>query len=170
MFPSGKLLRDASSNFARQFAHVGDVEMPVIGTCQSPIQLITADALQLAKPKDVLCMDYINKICHGTFVVTEPRHGYFEIDAPSSTDTYPLVSFRRHTFELRRIHIHRKSEHVINAITQADCEVHFVHAQQGSRSLPQNSSLGFYTKRSRRLPQGKDLRNSMNFCDSVPTP
>ncbi len=131
--------------------------MPVIGTRQSPIHLITKDAMRLAKPEDVLRIDYKDKDYHGTFIGVHPSHGNFELDKPASPDTYPSVSFQGNVFELRRIHIHFKSEHVIDSTVQRDFEVHLVHAQKGMMLSDPKLVIGILYDQSAKTPAGKGL-------------
>lgn len=131
--------------------------MPVIGTRQSPIQLVTKDALPLATPEDVLCIDYKEKDYHGTFIGVHPNHGNFELDQPVSPNTYPSVSFKGNAFELRRIHIHFKSEHVIDSTVQRDYEVHLVHSQTGLTLSDPKLVIGILYHESATTPAGKGL-------------
>jgi carbonic anhydrase len=131
--------------------------MPVIGTCQSPILLITKDAMPLARPADVLCIDYEDKDYHGKFIGTHPTHGNFELDKPSCQDTYPSVLFQGEAFELRRIHIHLKSEHVIDSTVQRDYEVHLLHARQGMTLSDPKLAIGILYHESATTTAGKGL-------------
>jgi carbonic anhydrase len=131
--------------------------MPVIGTRQSPIKLVTKDAMPLAKPDDVLRIEYKDKDYHGTFIGIHPSHGNFELDQPVKPDTYPSVLFQGNVFELRRIHIHFKSEHVIDSIVQRDYEVHLVHARQGMTLSDPKVVIGILYHESATTPAGKGL-------------
>lgn len=108
--------------------------MPAIGSRQSPIKINSSDAMQLAKPAELFQIAYENRDYHGKFIGVHPTHGNFELDTPP----YPIVRFKSKTqpcgfdvYELRRIHIHLKSEHRIDSTDQSDYEVHFLHVKQG---------------------------------------
>jgi len=132
--------------------------MPVIGTRQSPIKLITNDAMRLEKPEDVFRIEYSDKDYHGTFIGVHPTHGNFELDKPACPETYPSVWFWGNMFELRRIHIHCKSEHFIDSNVQSDYEVHFVHARQGMTLSDPKLVIGILYKESATTPAGKGLQ------------
>ncbi len=131
--------------------------MPVIGTRQSPIKLVTKGAMPLARPEDVLRIAYENKDYHGTFIGVHPSHGNFELDAPTCPNTYPSVLFQGNVFELRRIHIHFKSEHLIDSDVQSDYEVHFLHARQGMMLSDPKLVIGILYSQSATTPAGKGL-------------
>ncbi len=131
--------------------------MPVIGTRQSPISIVTGDALQLQKPGDLFHIDYKDKDYHGTFIGVHPSHGNFELDKPAAPESYPLVTFQGNTFELRRIHIHLKSEHVFDSTMQRDFELHLLHVQQGMTLSDPKLVIGILYHESATVPAGKGL-------------
>ncbi len=97
--------------------------MPVIGARQSPIKIVAKDALQIVNSDRLFTIKYRSRNYHGVFVGDCP-HGNFKLDGP-----YPQVQFRGKVFELQRIHIHYKSEHLIDSDVQRDFEVHLLHVQ-----------------------------------------
>ena len=105
--------------------------MPVIGTRQSPIKIETKDTILIAKPTDFFRIEYKDQDYRGTLVGVSPIHGNFELDKPTAAKPAPTVCFRGKTFELRRIHIHYKSEHLIDSDKQSDYEIHLVHSCVG---------------------------------------
>lgn len=127
--------------------------MPVIGTRQSPIAITTNDALQLAKPDDLFRIEYKDQKYHGVFVGVHPSHGNFQLDKPP----YPVVRFRSDKYELRRIHIHFKSEHVIDTAGQRDYEVHLVHARQGMTLADPKLVIGILYHESAKATTGGGL-------------
>lgn len=131
--------------------------MPVIGTRQSPINIITNDAILLATPENVFRISYDDQDYHGRFIGVHPNHGNFELDKPACPDTYPTVCFRGKLYELRRIHIHLKSEHVIDSKVQSDYEVHLLHAQQGMTLADPKLAIGILYSESANTPAGKGL-------------
>lgn len=133
------------------------LRMPVIGTRQSPIKIITNNSMQLAKPIDVLRIDYKDQDYHGKFIGIHPSHGNFELDKPASPETYPAVLFQGKMFELRRIHIHFQSEHVIDSDVKCDYEVHFVHACLGMTLADPKLVIGILYREGAATPAGKGL-------------
>lgn len=107
---------------------------------QSPIKLAAenprnfVDALPLAKPRKLLKVQYPEQGSFSGEFENSP-HGNLVLD-PSSPR--PTIRFRGITYDLRMIHIHTGSEHVVEEDDPHDMEVHLVHAPQGS---PVNSPL-----------------------------
>jgi carbonic anhydrase len=101
--------------------------MPVIGSRQSPIRISTPCAMELARPDLLFRIGYEDREYHGVFIGAHPSHGNFKLDTPP----YPEARFRDQVFELRRVHIHYQSEHLIDTEVPRDFEVHFVHAMYG---------------------------------------
>lgn len=93
---------------------------------QSPIQLQAADALPLAKPSLLFECQYKAGSVNGCFE-GERGHANFVVRGAG-----PVVRFRGVSYELKKIHIHSKSEHVIEQDDSHDFEFHLVHAPLGS--------------------------------------
>src|SRR5687767_1086462 len=90
---------------------------------QSPIKLVTESSFPLASPKTLLSIDYpLNQSYLGSFVGHGPAHGNFEL-----TGSYPQILFKGRRYKLLQVHIHKKSEHFVDADEPSDYEVHFVH-------------------------------------------
>ena len=104
----------------------GTRHMPTIGTRQSPISIHTKDSLPLSDPKNLLSVNYTGKSVSGVF-----RSHNFELSPWTATPAYPQVIFRgTHYFDLRRIHIHVDSEHLIDG-KPSKFEVHLLHLPTG---------------------------------------
>lgn len=98
--------------------------MPVIGTQQSPIRIVSTDSLCVVEPKKLLEIQYDNRNYHGRYEAEN-----FKLDGPA----YPKVSFRGRVFELRKIHIHHKAEHLIDDVPQREFEIHLFHLPEGGK-------------------------------------
>jgi carbonic anhydrase len=125
--------------------------MPVGGTRQSPIKIMTAAALELASPHKLFAIKYRNRKHHGVFI-GDPKHGNFKLDKP-----FPVVHFCGDVYELRRIHIHHKSEHLIDTDDNRDFEVHLVHALKGKSLDDAKLVIGILYHESARGRAGKGL-------------
>lgn len=90
--------------------------MPVIGTQQSPIKIITADTLQANFPPDHLVIEYAEKALAGRF-----KGHDFEFSQ------FGKITCRGKKQKLVKIHIHRPAEHRVNATDAATFECHLVH-------------------------------------------
>lgn len=93
---------------------------------QSPIRLESADALPLANPSQLFDCRYKPGKIDGCFE-GEPGHANFVVKGSG-----PCVRFRGTKYELKKIHIHSKSEHVVEQDDPHDYELHLVHAPLGS--------------------------------------
>ena len=131
--------------------------MPVIGTQQSPIQIVTSNAITISKPEELFRIEYEDRVYHGVFAPAPPGHGNFELD----TAPYPKVFFKSksdaYVYELRRIHIHLKSEHLIDSMVQRDYEVHLLHVRQGMTLTDPKLVIGILYHESFEIPSGRGL-------------
>ncbi len=94
---------------------------------QSPIHLSVAESLPLARPQDLFeCLYKPSTKVDGCFDV-HPGHGKFVIK-----NGIAQVKFRGILYDLKQIHLHRGSEHIIETDDRLDLELHFVHAPAGS--------------------------------------
>jgi len=100
---------------------------------QSPIRLQSIDnktraidAIPLIQPHRLFeCQYKLGKV-NGCFE-GEPRHANFVVQGSG-----PIVRFRGVSYELKKIHIHSESEHVVERDDPCDFELHLVHAPLGS--------------------------------------
>jgi len=104
--------------------------MPVIGTRQSPIKIETKDTIAIAKPTDLFRIEYKDQDYRGTLEGGSSTHRNFKLDKPTAAKPAPTVYFQGKTFELQMIHIHGKSEHLIDSDNQSDYELHLVHLER----------------------------------------
>lgn len=124
-----------------------------IGAQQSPVLLLTGQALPLERPTDLFRIDYQSGMHHGVFIGVHPSHGNFQFDRPP----YPTVSFRGDLYELRCIHIHRGSEHMIDTAGQRDYEVHLVHVRKGMTIADPKLAIGILYHETARGASGGGL-------------
>lgn len=101
---------------------------------QSPIKMASfnkkskaLDALPLANPQDLFSVHYRPGVkAKGTFEGDE----HHEDLLISSKRHY--VTFRGDRYDLKKIHIHSESEHIVETDDPLDLEIHLVHAPAGS--------------------------------------
>jgi carbonic anhydrase len=101
--------------------------MPVVGTQQSPIKIVTRKSILASFPPDYFAIDYPDRPFAGTF-----EHENFVFAKP-----VPSITFRGEKWLLHKIHIHRPAEHRIDESAPADFECHLIHLRQkdpGERS------------------------------------
>ncbi|RCS43955.1 hypothetical protein DTL42_18385 [Bremerella cremea] len=102
--------------------------MPVIGTQQSPIRINTSETLLVCQPQRIFQVCYQQGVpCTGKFDMAGTGHGNLVLQPP-----YPKVKYQGDCFELRKVHIHLKSEHLIDSDDPKDYEVHLLHLPEGS--------------------------------------
>lgn len=94
--------------------------MPVIGTQQSPIKIVSRKTLLTTFPPDYFEFDYPNRLLPGKF---ESENFKFLKPVPS-------VTFRGEKWNLHKIHIHGPAEHRIDETDAADFECHLVNLRQ----------------------------------------
>jgi len=94
--------------------------MPVIGTQQSPIRIVSKKTLLTSFPPNYLIIDYADKRVSGTF-----KNENFIFAKP-----LPGVTFRGDKWLLHKIHIHMPAEHLIDATPTSAFECHLVHLRQ----------------------------------------
>lgn len=93
---------------------------------QSPIRLQTSEAIPLAQPRRLFECLYKPGTVSGCFE-GETGHANFVVQKGSAQ-----IRFRGAMYELKKIHIHNASEHIVNQDDQHDMELHLVHAPLGS--------------------------------------
>lgn len=100
---------------------------------QSPIRLLAIDkkslaidSIPLAQPQRLFECKYKPGLIKGCFE-GEPGHANFVVQGNG-----PQVSFRGVSYELKKIHIHSNSEHIVEQDDPHDLEIHLVHAPLGS--------------------------------------
>lgn len=100
---------------------------------QSPIRLQAFDkkthaivSIPLVQPQRLFECQYKPGKINGCFE-GETGHAYFAVQGAG-----PLVRFRGVSYELKQIHIHSKSEHIVEQDDPHDLELHLVHAPLGS--------------------------------------
>lgn len=94
--------------------------MPVIGTQQSPIKIVSRKTLLTSFSSDYFEFDYSNRLQAGKF-----NSENFEFLKP-----VPSVTFRGEKWNLYKIHIHGPAEHRIDETDAADFECHLVNLRQ----------------------------------------
>lgn len=90
--------------------------MPVIGTQQSPIKIVSADTIYANFPANYFTIDYADKALPGTF-----KGHDFEFSQ------FGKITYRGKKQKLVKIHIHRPAEHRIDQTEAAAFECHLVH-------------------------------------------
>ena len=100
---------------------------------QSPIRLqaidpksLAVDAIPLIQPFRLFDCRYKRGKINGCFE-GELGHANFVVQGPG-----PCVRFREVSYELKKIHIHSKSEHIVEQDDPHDLELHLVHTPLGS--------------------------------------
>jgi len=100
---------------------------------QSPIRLQAIekkthaiDSIPLVQPQRLFECQYKPGKISGCFE-GETGHANFVVQ-----DSGPLVRFRGVSYELKKIHIHRESEHIVEQDDPHDLELHLVHVPLGS--------------------------------------
>lgn len=101
---------------------------------QSPIRMQSVvkksgvvDALPLAQPTRLFeCLYKSSETVKGCFE-GEEWHKDFVVQGKG-----PVVRFRGAEYELKKVHIHLGSEHIVEHEESHDMEIHFVHAPVGS--------------------------------------
>ena len=128
---------------------------------QSPIYLQAADSLPLAKPSLLFECQYKPGKVNGCFA-GHPGHANFVVHGPG-----PVVRFRGASYELKKIHIHSKSEHIVEQDDPHDYEFHLVHAPLGSPVASPLVVIGILFKRAGKVEKSNktiaaigDLLNS----------
>jgi carbonic anhydrase len=94
---------------------------------QSPIRLETESALPLCKPDRLFECKYLPETSVQGCFDDKPGEGNFLIKGGSAT-----IVFRGCEYELKKIHMHGGSEHMLDKDDPHDMELHFVHAPKGS--------------------------------------
>lgn len=87
------------------------------GSQQSPIQIEISEAIPVVFPLDYLVVDYPNEELEGHF--DHSNHNFYFANPP-------LIQFKGIAAPLERVHIHSRSEHLLDG-TDFDFEIHFVH-------------------------------------------
>lgn len=95
--------------------------MPIIGTQQSPIQIIHGDTLHAHFP-----CSYIE---FNGYPTQEFLEGSFE-NENFIFDQPPVgLKYNNETWYLHRVHFHHKAEHLLDTLTPDHSEVHLIHFQ-----------------------------------------
>lgn len=129
---------------------------------QSPIKLTTDNALPLVHPANLLSIDYpLNQSYPGSFIGHDPTHGNFELSGP-----FPLIRFKNRQYKLMRVHIHLKSEHIVNADHPSDYEVHFIHVPETGTLDDPKVVIGILYRESEKGPSQRGLNE---FIKRLPT-
>lgn len=125
---------------------------------QSPIRLqavdsktFEVDALPLLQPFRLFECLYKPGNIKGCFE-GECGHANFVIKGPG-----PHVRFRGVSYELKKIHIHSKSEHIVEQDDHHDFEVHLVHAPLGSPVASPLVVIGILFKVSGKVDKSSKL-------------
>jgi carbonic anhydrase len=98
---------------------------------QSPIELYEADALTLADPGNLFKIHYQAGASFPGQFEWEKGHWNF-VFAKSTAANFPEVTFRGVNYRLAKIHLHEKSEHVVEKDVKCDYEIHLIHAAADS--------------------------------------
>ena len=93
---------------------------------QSPIRMQSSNSLPLAEPLHLFECHYDPGQISGCFE-GESGHANFVVQGAG-----PLIRFRGADYELKKIHIHSESEHIIEQDDPHDLEVHLIHVPLGS--------------------------------------
>lgn len=106
--------------------------MPVVGTQQSPINLVTRDAIRVPPDYGVLRIHYTGPLVGSyrdeNFVVADPQPS----DSPSASGAPgTTITVGDKTWVLRKIHIHRPAEHRVDGGGPAPYECHLLHSLPG---------------------------------------
>lgn len=108
---------------------------------QSPIHLKTSEALTLREPE--LLFKWLSPLTtrvRGEFE-GEHGHGNFVVRGNGTQ-----IEFRGEVYELKKIHIHSASEHIVDQDELHDLEIHFVHAPLRSKVMSPLVAIGVLFK------------------------
>ena len=94
---------------------------------QSPIRLETESALPLGQPDLLFECKYLPGTSVQGCFDDKPGEGNFIIKGGSA-----IITFRGCEYELKKIHVHEGSEHMVDKDDPHDMELHLVHAPKGS--------------------------------------
>lgn len=98
--------------------------MPVIGTQQSPVRILTDDTLYTNFPANYFTIEYADKALPGSF-----KGHDFEFSQ------FGKITYRGKKQKLVKIHIHRPAEHRIDQTDAAAFECHLVHLAADDAAL-----------------------------------
>lgn len=128
--------------------------MPIVGTQQSPIRILTAETLRAEFPANYLTIDYADKPLSGTF----KGHDF-------TFSQFGKIRYRGKKQKLVKIHIHHPAEHRIDATAAAAFECHLVHVAANDADLSGPKvviGVFFHEKKGAATPAGvKDLNERL---------